>query len=67
MTQKDLDLEVADRLDDFASKLSPIYLSEENFSEHVVLYYVGNETECFNIISALRYAIASLRTEDKNG
>ena len=55
MTQKDLDLEVADRLDDFAS----------NLSRNADIRGKMDELEYLNIVSALRYAIASLRTEDR--
>ena len=50
-TQKDLDLEVADRLENFVTKLSERDVNNINI----------DETEYNNLISALRYAIASLR------
>ena len=55
MTQKDLDREVADRLDDFAS----------NLSRNADIRGKMDEVEYLNVISALRYAIATLRTEDR--
>ena len=55
MTQKDLDLEVADRLDDFAS----------NLLRNADIRGKMDELEYLNIVSALRYAIASLRTENR--
>lgn len=59
-TQKDLDLEVADRLENFVTKLS------KRYEVYNALKDVNNinvdETEYSNLISALRYAIASLRS-----
>ena len=63
VTQKDLDLEVADRLDTLASKLSLLYPKEG--TEKVILYCESTDTEYLNFISALRYAVSSLRTENK--
>ena len=55
VTQKELDLEVADRLDDFAS----------NLSKNADIRGKMNDMEYYNIITALRYAVASLRTENR--
>ena len=55
MTQKDLDKEMADRLDDFAS----------NLSRNADIRGKMDEVEYLNILTALRYAIASLRTENR--
>lgn len=51
-TQKELDLEVADRLEDFTSNLSTLADIRGKMSE----------VEYLNIVSALRYAIATLRS-----
>ena len=59
-TQKDLDLEMADKLENFVTKLS------ERYEVYKALKDVNSidvdETEYNNLISALRYAIASLRS-----
>jgi len=52
-TQKDLDLEVADKLDDFTS----------NLSRYADIRGKMDELEYMNLVSALRYAIASLRSD----
>ena len=52
--QKDLDLEVANRLEDFTNNLSTLADIRGKL----------NEVEYANLVSALRYAIASLRTEN---
>ena len=51
-TQKELDLEIADRLEDFTSNLSTLADIRGKMSE----------VEYLNIVSALRYAIATLRS-----
>ena len=58
ITQKELDLEVADRLDDYVSKLEKGY-KKANSKMSVAEY-------C-NLVSALRYAISTLRGGLNNG
>ena len=53
MTQKDLDLETANRLEDFTN----------NLSKHADIRGTMDEMEYLNIVSALRYAIAILRVD----
>lgn len=55
MTQRDLDLETADRLEDFTN----------NLSKHADIRGILSEMDYLNIVCALRYAIASLRTGEK--
>ena len=52
MTQKDLDLETADRLENFTN----------NLSKHADIRGTMSEMDYLNIVCALRYAIAHLRT-----
>ena len=52
ITKKKLDLEVADRLDDYVSKLERGKMSVVEYS---------------NLVSALRYAISTLRGGSNNG
>lgn len=58
ITQKKLDLEVADRLDNYVSKLEQ---SDEIASGKMSV------AEYSNLVSALRYAIATLRGGRDNG
>lgn len=55
-TQKELDLEVADRLENFVTSLSERYSMVKEFKDNL------DEVEYLNIVSALRYAIATLRS-----
>ena len=53
MTQKELDLEVADRIEDLISTLVQGY----SISKSVL-----SNTEYINLTSALRYAVSTLRS-----
>ena len=53
MTQRDLDLETADRLEDFTN----------NLSKHADIRGTMSEMDYLNICIALRYAIEHLRKE----